>query len=32
MDPVKENSVAENDEERFTETEVIDAMCISWGG
>ena len=30
MDHIKEECV--DDEPRFTETEIIDAMCISWGG
>ncbi len=32
MDPIKEDSITEVEEPRFTETEIIDAMCISWGG
>ena len=32
MDSVKEKLCVEEEESTFTETEVIDAICISWNG
>ena len=32
MDQVKERSEVEKRENEYTEQEIMDAMCVSWGG